>query len=53
MEGGAEVRLRERRELRLEGTGRTGQMKGKVDRAGFSQQFVSFTRLTAGVVRRF
>ncbi len=26
---------------------------GEVDRAGFSEQFVSFTRLTAGVVVRF
>jgi hypothetical protein len=26
---------------------------GDVDRSGFSEQFVSFTRLTGGVVLRF
>ena len=37
VEGGAEVRLGQRRELGLEGAGRTGEMKGEVDRARFGQ----------------
>ena len=50
--GGVLVRLRPR----LDVTGDVRYFRtqyGDVDQAGFSEQFVSFTRLTAGVVLRF
>jgi len=50
--GGVLVRLRPR--LDLQGDVRYFKTRyGDVDRAGFSERFVSFTRLTGGVVLRF
>jgi hypothetical protein len=50
--GGVLVRLRPR--LDINGDVRYFKTQyGDVDRAGFSEQFVSFTRLTAGVLLRF
>lgn len=50
--GGVLVRLRPRLDLNADVRYFKTQY-GDVDRAGFSEQFVSFTRLTAGVVLRF
>ena len=50
--GGVLVRLRPRLDFSADVRYFKTQY-GDVDRAGFSQQFVSFTRLTAGVVQRF
>ena len=50
--GGVLVRLRPRLDLNADVRYFKTQF-GDVDRAGFSEQFVSFTRLTAGVVLRF
>ena len=50
--GGVLVRLRPRLDLNADVRYFKTQF-GEVDRAGFSEQFVSFTRLTAGVVLRF
>ena len=50
--GGVLVRLRPRLDINADVRYFKTQF-GDVDRAGFSEQFVSFTRLTAGVVLRF
>jgi hypothetical protein len=50
--GGILVRLRPRLDISADVRYFKTQF-GDVDPAGFSEQFVSFTRLTAGVVRRF
>jgi outer membrane protein with beta-barrel domain len=50
--GGVLVRLRPRLDINADVRYFKTQY-GDVDRAGFSEQFVSFTRLTAGVVLRF
>jgi hypothetical protein len=50
--GGILVRLRPRLDLNADVRYFKTQY-GDVDRAGFSEQFVSFTRLTGGVVLRF
>ena len=50
--GGVLVRLRPRLDLNADVRYLRTQY-GDVDRAGFSEQFVSFTRVTAGVVLRF
>jgi hypothetical protein len=50
--GGVLVRLRPRLDVNADVRYFKTQY-GDVDRAGFSEQFVSFTRLTAGVVLRF
>ena len=50
--GGVLVRLRPRLDINADVRYFKTQC-GDVDRAGFSEQFVSFTRLTAGVVLRF
>lgn len=50
--GGVLVRLRPRLDLNADVRYFKTQY-GDVDRAGFSEQFVSFTRLTGGVVLRF
>jgi hypothetical protein len=50
--GGVLVRLRPRLDINADMRYFKTQF-GDVDRAGFSEQFVSFTRLTAGVVLRF
>lgn len=50
--GGVLVRLRPRLDINADVRYFKSQ-SGDVDRAGFSEQFVSFTRLTGGVVLRF
>ena len=50
--GGILVRLRPRLDINADVRYFRTQF-GEVDRAGFSEQFVSFTRLTGGVVLRF
>ena len=50
--GGVLVRVRPRLDINADVRYFRTQY-GDVDRAGFSEQFVSFTRLTAGVVLRF
>ena len=50
--GGVLVRLRPRLDINADVRYFKTQF-GDVDRAGFSEQFVSFTRLTAGVMLRF
>ena len=50
--GGVLVRLRPRLDINADVRYFKTQF-GDVDRAGFSEQFVSFTRLTGGVVLRF
>lgn len=50
--GGVLVRLRPRLDINADVRYFKTQF-GDVDRAGFNEQFVSFTRLTAGVVLRF
>ena len=50
--GGILVRLRPRLDINADVRYFKTQF-GEVDRAGFSEQFVSFTRVTAGVVLRF
>ena len=50
--GGVLIRLRPRLDINADVRYFKTQF-GDVDRAGFSEQFVSFTRLTAGVVVRF
>jgi hypothetical protein len=50
--GGVLVRLRPRLDVNVDVRYFKTQT-GDVDRAGFSEQFVSFTRLTGGVVLRF
>src|SRR4029453_17992502 len=50
--GGVLVRLRPRLDINAD-VRYFKTVYGDVDRAGFSEQFVSFTRLTAGVVLRF
>jgi hypothetical protein len=50
--GGVLFRLRPRVDINADVRYFKSQF-GDVDRAGFSEQFVSFTRLTAGVVLRF
>jgi hypothetical protein len=50
--GGVLVRLRPRLDINADVRYFKTQF-GDVDRAGFSEQFVSFTRLTAGVVLQF
>jgi hypothetical protein len=50
--GGVLVRLRPRFDINADVRHFKTQF-GDVDRAGFSEQFVSFTRLTGGVVLRF
>jgi len=50
--GGVLVRLRRRLDLNADVRYFKTQF-GDVDRAGFSEEFVSFTRLTTGVVLRF
>jgi hypothetical protein len=50
--GGVLVRLRPRVDINADVRYFKTQF-GDVDRAGFSEQFVSFTRLTGGVVLRF
>ena len=50
--GGVLVRLRPRLDINADVRYFKSQY-GDVDRAGFSEQFVSFTRLTGGVVLRF
>lgn len=50
--GGVLVRLRPRLDINVDVRYFKSQY-GDVDRAGFSEQFVSFTRLTGGVVVRF
>jgi hypothetical protein len=50
--GGVLIRLRPRLEINADARYFKTQY-GDVDRAGFSEQFVSFTRLTGGVVLRF
>jgi hypothetical protein len=50
--GGVLFRLRPRLEINADARYFKTQY-GDVDRAGFSEQFVSFTRLTGGVVLRF
>jgi hypothetical protein len=50
--GGVLVRLRPRIDINVDVRYFKTQF-GDVDRAGFSEQFVSFTRLTGGVVLRY
>ena len=50
--GGVLVRLRPRFDINAD-VRYVKTQYGDVDRAGFSEQFVSFTRVTAGVVLRF
>jgi hypothetical protein len=50
--GGVLVRLRPRLDVNVDVRYFKTQF-GDIDRAGFSEQFVSFTRLTGGVVLRF
>ena len=50
--GGVRVRLRPRLDMNADVRYFKTQ-SGDLDRAGFSEQFVSFTRLTGGVVLRF
>jgi len=50
--GGVLIRLRPRLDINADARYFKTQF-GDVDRAGFSEQFVSFTRVTGGVVMRF